>query len=156
MSGVSACVDECAKVVKRQRVCQTKVAGCLHQLIALASAARDKAAAGDASAASDLAANVEAAGLIKEMNAQTKDLHTAVGKLGKVCAASHVSMYAAPYSYRWGGLKVGKVLVAALDMEKGRPCNGMPAALRRPWTRPSTGRLTSARRCETSASTRPP
>lgn len=85
-NSVAAALDESQRVVKKQKTCAAKVDGCIDELLGLAIAARDQAASSDASAAAvrELSARAESAGLIKEMNTQTKDLHSIVAKLSKV------------------------------------------------------------------------
>ncbi|KAF8058345.1 RMD5 [Scenedesmus sp. PABB004] len=80
---VAAACEEAGKVVKRQKLSAAKVDESLDRLIALAVAARDRAAAGQPGAAAELVAAAEAAGCVRDMSGATKELHGAVAKLSK-------------------------------------------------------------------------
>lgn len=85
---IQGALDEAGKVVKRQKTCEAKVEQCLDQLIDLVSKCRDEALSvacpGPAAALSELEGRLGELGLIKDMNGQTKDLHSAVTKFSKV------------------------------------------------------------------------
>jgi hypothetical protein len=86
-SVVQAALDEAGKVVKKQKTCSSKTDACLDNLIGLVSSARD-ALAGDSMQDPDeviqnLLKQMEAQGIAKELNSQTKDLHSSISKLGK-------------------------------------------------------------------------
>jgi hypothetical protein len=90
-AALQAALDEAGKVAKKQRGASLRVADSLDRLIALAQGARDAAAAaaggaGGAAALPQLQAQVAAAGLEKEMSSATRELHSGINKLGKVCA----------------------------------------------------------------------
>jgi hypothetical protein len=88
MSAMQAALDDAGKVVKKQRTCAAKSAQAVDELLKLVEGARAAAAAGSATAVADLLARVEAAGVKQELNSQTKDLHSAVNRLSKVCVVS--------------------------------------------------------------------
>lgn len=83
-TNTEAALDEAGKVVKKQRLCAAKVNDAIDKLIKLAKDAREQAAAGSGDAIKDLLAKAEKLGIAKDMNSSTKDLHSSIGKLGKV------------------------------------------------------------------------
>jgi hypothetical protein len=94
---MQAALDEAGKVVKKQRTCAERVDGCIDQLISLVMATRARLAAGQhIGAVKELQQHIQKLGLEKEMNSQTKELHTAVGKLNKVCVQCCASGALAP------------------------------------------------------------
>lgn len=89
-SNVQSALDEAGKVVKKQKVCSTKIDECLNQLITLVRAAKERVEAGNAvQSPKELQKKLEQLGLTKEMNNQTKDLHSAVNKLSKASVLRH-------------------------------------------------------------------
>lgn len=84
-SSVETALEEAGKVVKRQKLCSSKVADGLDKLIALVNASRANLVAGDEAALSELQARAEQAGLLKDMNASTKELHKSINNLSKAC-----------------------------------------------------------------------
>ncbi len=83
-ANVQAALDAAGKVVKKQKICATKVEQCVDQLLQLVSAAQAQQASGASTAVPQLLAEVERLGLTKEMNTQTKELHATITKLSKV------------------------------------------------------------------------
>jgi hypothetical protein len=84
----SQALDEANRVVKKQKTCSTRTDACLDTLIGLVASARDALCEDSMQDAEEvlqgLAKRVEAQGIVKELNAQTKELHSSIGKLGKV------------------------------------------------------------------------
>lgn len=80
-------LDEVGKVVKKQKTCASRTNDCMNRLLELATKARDTLAAEHQSDSGTLIANlkqqIEGLGLTKELNSQTRDLHSAIGKLNK-------------------------------------------------------------------------
>ena len=84
---MQAALDEAGKVVKKQKTCSERVDGSIDQLISLVLATRARLASGpQPGAIKELKTQVQKLELEKEMNSQTKELHTAIGKLNKVRA----------------------------------------------------------------------
>ena len=90
---LSAALEDAERVVKKQRTCETRTDELLDQLISMVLATKAQLETEGAQqqqqqpAAGALAAlqqQVQKLGIEKEMNSQTKELHAAVGKLGKV------------------------------------------------------------------------
>jgi transcriptional regulator with GAF, ATPase, and Fis domain len=82
-----AALDEAGKVVKKQKTCAERVDASIDQLISLVQAARARLASQpEPGAVRELQQQIQKLGLEKEMNSQTKELHTAVGKLNKARA----------------------------------------------------------------------
>lgn len=80
-------LDEAGKVIKKQKVCATRVADSLDKLIQLAQQSRQQLAAGSSDAIQQLQAQAEQLGLLKDMNSSTKELHSSINKLSKVRVA---------------------------------------------------------------------
>jgi hypothetical protein len=101
-TNIQAALDEAGKVVKKQKTCGSKVDASLDKLIAAALAARQALAAGAGDAVlSGLAQQLEEMGSIKEMNAHTKDLHSSISKLSKVCGWVMWEEEARPGVFEW-------------------------------------------------------
>lgn len=83
-SNIEAALDEAGKVVKKQKLCASKVNESLEKLLKIANDARDKAAAGSCDVITDMLAKAEKMGLVKDMNSSTKELHSSISKLSKV------------------------------------------------------------------------
>lgn len=82
---MDAALDEAGKVIKKQKLCASRVSDCLDQLITLAQQSRQQLAAGaDGDVLQQLQAQAEKQGLLKEMNSSTKELHSSINKLSKV------------------------------------------------------------------------
>jgi hypothetical protein len=78
-------LEDAEKVVKKQKTCCERVDACLDQLISLVQGARASLASAAApGAVPELKKQIQKLGIEKEMNGQTKELHTAVGRLNKV------------------------------------------------------------------------
>ena len=92
---LSTAATEADRVVKRQKVCSSKFAGAVDRLLSAVNEGRDKLSAGGTeSVLSDLQQHVSAMGVSSELHDQTKQLHGAIGKLGKVyarCCPLHIS-----------------------------------------------------------------
>jgi hypothetical protein len=86
LESLQGALDDAAQVTKKQRVCETGVDACFDKLIAAAEGARSTLGRGGAAqdVISRLSSKLEA--VLKEANSQTKELHTAVSKLSKVCS----------------------------------------------------------------------
>jgi hypothetical protein len=85
-------LEEAGRVVKKQRTCCSRTDACLDTLIGLVAGARD-ALSDDSMQDPDevvhgLLKRIEAQGIAKELNAQTKELHSSIGKLGKASLVS--------------------------------------------------------------------
>lgn len=90
---MDAALDEAGKVIKKQKLCSSKVSDCLHQLLQLAQQSRQQLLAGSTSdVLQQLKAQAEKQGLLKEMNSSTKELHSSINKLSKVCEAGGVML----------------------------------------------------------------
>lgn len=89
---ISQALDAAGKVIKKQQSCEAAVNKCLGQLIELLSKGREELMSEDCLdpdiAVKELQKAVEDSGLLKDMQAQTKDLHSAIGKLSKVGQAT--------------------------------------------------------------------
>lgn len=84
-TSLQVALDDAGKVLKKQKTCAARTDACVEQLISLVAAARAQLVAGGSpQVVSDLQEQVKKLGLEKEMTSQTKELHTAVGKLSKV------------------------------------------------------------------------
>lgn len=83
-TNIEAALDEAGKVVKKQKLCASKVDEALDKLISLAKDARQKAAKGSGDSIKDLLARAEKLGIVKDMNSSTKELHSSISKLSKV------------------------------------------------------------------------
>lgn len=85
---IQAALDDSGKVVKKQRSCETQVEKSLAQLIDAVASARAEVASEDCldpdNVIKELRQKIDSQALISDMISQTKDLHTAVGKLSKV------------------------------------------------------------------------
>jgi hypothetical protein len=134
-SAVQAALDEAGKVVKKQKTISARTDACLDTLIGLVAGARDALSEDSMQDAEEvlqgLLKRIEAQGIAKELNAQTKELHSSIGKLGKVRGGSG-SAYREPTQ---------------------RPAPSVARPHRRLWTSSRTGSRSCARRCPTSAST---
>jgi hypothetical protein len=83
---MDAALDEAGKVIKKQKLCSSKVSDCLDQLLQLAQQSRQQLLAGSTGdVLQQLKAQAEKQGLLKEMNSSTKELHSSINKLSKVC-----------------------------------------------------------------------
>ena len=83
---VAAAVAEADRVVKRQKVCSVKFADTVDSLLAAVNASRDKllhSGCGE-SVLADLKQHVTQLGVPSDLHDQTKQLHGAIAKLGKV------------------------------------------------------------------------
>lgn len=87
VSNIDAALDEAGKVIKKQKVSASKVSDCLDKLIQLAQQSRQQLASGSTDAIQQLQAQAEQLGLVKEMSSSTKELHSSINKLSKVCGA---------------------------------------------------------------------
>lgn len=90
-SNMEAAIDEAGKVIKRQRVSAGKVADSVDKLIQLAQQARQQLAAGNSDAIQQLQAQAEQLGLLKEMHNSTKEFHSSISKLNKVCNSQQLA-----------------------------------------------------------------
>lgn len=80
---IAAARDEACKLVKKQRVCEARVDAGLDAAIQAVQAASERLRQGGGGVAlPELQQRVEE--VLGEANAQTKELHSAVNKLGKV------------------------------------------------------------------------
>ncbi|EFJ41873.1 hypothetical protein VOLCADRAFT_67775 [Volvox carteri f. nagariensis] len=87
-TNLQAALDEANKCIKRQKLCASKSDAVLDKIIGMVTAAQKElenfAEGSDPEATiTSLHKGIEEAGLFKEMNSSTKDLHTSVAKLGK-------------------------------------------------------------------------
>ncbi len=99
---LEAPIDDVGKVVKRQKTCASKTDAALNKIIEMVQAAQRQLEEGGPDCADPeallkrLQQSIEDAGLLKEMNSSTKEFHTAIAKLGKVCDSGlGLSMWAA-------------------------------------------------------------
>lgn len=86
VSNLEAALDEAGKVIKKQKVSSGKVSDSLDKLIQLAQQSRQQLAAGCSDATQQLKVQAEQLGLIKEINSSTKEFHSSINKLSKVCS----------------------------------------------------------------------
>jgi hypothetical protein len=98
---MEAAVGEAQKVVKKQKVCEAKVAKNLQELIDLVNEARRSM--GNPSnqpeqVLQELGRRIEEVGPLQSAVAQTKELHAGVGKLGKVRGGGSAHACGEPYS----------------------------------------------------------
>lgn len=123
--------------MKKQKTCSSKTDACLDNLIGLVASARD-ALSGDSMQDPDeviqnLLKQVEAQGIAKELNSQTKDLHSSISKLGKASSTDVV---------------VSTIYIRMLcDVIHEHQCP------HRPWIRCATDSKNCARPCRTSTLT---
>lgn len=91
MENIEAALKEAERVCKKQRVCAVKTAECLDLLIAEISNAQQQlcSEADGAAIMQDLAQCLSRPDALKDLSDSTKDLHSAVNKLGKVCDTSN-------------------------------------------------------------------
>lgn len=102
---MQAALDEAGKVVKKQKTCAAKTDALLGQLISVVQASQtqlssDVASTCQCSAIKEFNLKVGNLDLIKELNTQTKEVHTAIGKLGKVwqaCAELHYRIHSSAF-----------------------------------------------------------
>ena len=90
---LESALDEAGKVVKRQKVCGQKVADSIDALLQLLFTARNELASVKCVDPERVVSTLQiaVAGPLKEATAQTKDVHSAIAKLGKVIlSAQHV------------------------------------------------------------------
>lgn len=87
MSLLDTAVAEAQKVCKKQKTCEAKVDSHLQELIQLVTEAKarmDDPSASAEQVLAELGRRIEEAGPLRNAVSQTKELHSAVGKLGKV------------------------------------------------------------------------
>ena len=89
-ANIQAALDEAGKAVKKQKTCAEKSSAVVDRMEGMVSAAIAQLEAGmdvdsevTAKVSAELYKQLEEAGCVKELNSLTKDLHGAVGKLGK-------------------------------------------------------------------------
>lgn len=100
-SNLQAALDEAGKVAKRQKTCADKSDAALDRLVEVVGAAKARLEAGrggggtmgddtdddDGDAVmAELQRSLDDAAIFKDLNSNTKELHSAIGKLGKVGA----------------------------------------------------------------------
>ncbi len=84
-SPLATAAAEADRVVKRQKVCSTKFAGAVDRLLAAVNDSRGKLQSGNGEdVLMDLKQHVTQLGVSSELHDQTKQLHGAIAKLGKV------------------------------------------------------------------------
>ena len=88
---IQAAHEDATRIVKKQRICAENTAASLHALIALVSEAQQRMQRGDGRDAEavkreleQLQTAIESEEWLKSMNKDTRDLHAAISKLGKV------------------------------------------------------------------------
>ncbi len=85
MSAIEAAADEARKVVAKQQVAQREAEKTIQRLISLVEAAKARIDGGDGAEEEVLAKlNEQVLKELKGAVGQTKELHSSVGKLGKV------------------------------------------------------------------------
>ena len=85
LTALATAAAEADKVVKKQKVCSNKFASAVDSLLAAVNDSRDKLQSGKTeSVLTELKDHVTQLGIPSEMHDQTKQLHQAVAKLGKV------------------------------------------------------------------------
>ncbi len=88
MENIEAALKEAEKVAKRQRACASKSADSLNKLILEVTEARKQLSAPGAGVSdvfNALEENLSKGDVVKDIADNTKELHGAVNKLGKVC-----------------------------------------------------------------------
>ncbi len=90
-SALASAATEADRVVKRQKICSTKFADAVDGLLAAVNDSRNKLQDGSTEhALIDLKQHVTQLGVSSELHDQTKQLHGAIAKLGKVLFPSNV------------------------------------------------------------------
>lgn len=85
VTALATAAAEADKVVKKQKVCCNKFASAVDSLLAAVNDSKHKLQSGKAdSVMSELKDHVTQLGISSELHDQTKQLHQAVAKLGKV------------------------------------------------------------------------
>ena len=85
VTALATAAAEADKVVKRQKVCSSKFASAVDSLLAAVNDSRNKLLSGnEESVLAELKTHVTQLGVSSELHDQTKQLHQAVAKLGKV------------------------------------------------------------------------
>lgn len=85
VTALTTAAAEADKVVKKQKVCSDKFASAIDTLLAAVNASRDRLQGGKTeSVLTELKDHVTQLGIPNELHDQTKQLHQAVAKLGKV------------------------------------------------------------------------
>ena len=85
VTALATAAAEADKVVKRQKVCSDKFASAVDSLLAAVNDSKDRLQNGKAdSVLTELKDHVTQLGIPSELHDQTKQLHQAVAKLGKV------------------------------------------------------------------------
>lgn len=155
-ANIQAALDEAGKVVKKQKTCADKSSALVDQVEGLVRAAIAQLEAGmdvDSEEVSRVAAELhkqlEEAGCVKELNSLTKELHGAVGKLGKalekafdleadVCRAMRpvpagcaktLSQILAEHFYREGRFDLGDLLAAEAQLPNPESLKGPYSAM---------------------------
>lgn len=90
-SALASAATEADRVVKRQKICSTKFADAVDGLLAAVNDSRNKLQDRSTEhALTDLKQHVTQLGVSSELHNQTKQLHGAIAKLGKVLCPSNV------------------------------------------------------------------
>lgn len=90
-SALASAATEADRVVKRQKICSTKFADAVDGLLAAVNDSRNKLQDRSTEhALTDLKQHVTQLGVSSELHDQTKQLHGAIAKLGKVLCPSNV------------------------------------------------------------------
>jgi hypothetical protein len=86
MENIDAALKDAERVCKKQRVCAVRTTECLDSLIEEITAAQQRLTADSDGTAvmQELAQRLSRPDVLKDLSDSTKDLHTAVAKLGKV------------------------------------------------------------------------
>lgn len=89
VTALATAAAEADKVVKKQKVCSDQFASAVDSLLAAVNDSRNKLQGGNTdSVLTELKCHVTQLGIPNELYDQTKQLHQAVAKLGKVCISS--------------------------------------------------------------------
>ena len=93
-SALALAATEADRVVKRQKICATKFADAVDELLAAVNDSRNRLQDGSTKhALNGLKQHVTQLGVSKELHDQTKQLHGAIAKLGKVLLTSIVPTF---------------------------------------------------------------
>lgn len=94
-AAVSAAAAEADRVVKRQKLCSTKFSSTIDDLLDMVNSSKVKMQQNPTDAAAMIGAlkqQIAQLNVSGDLHDQTKQLHSAIGKLGKVCATGYPVM----------------------------------------------------------------